>query len=922
MINYTVLLSQEEKSVLCEIITGKDFKKLFMRNEQEFLKLRKGFRAKALTESLALSIAITNVDKPFIAMQINTQIDTWLTEIQENTKKFEREGLIHDIALATAIFDSPFVNNIDLYLKLAKKTLDVDTCSKLRINIESIKSERIIKARVADRIKALEVENQHLSNQIEVAQQRIDAVKIKYEQKIQAIENDKKRVESLLAEAQERIVELQTTSATFESDDESRLLQFDDTDVSVLPSISSNETVSLCGVISTYTGQKRLIRYADLSHNGHYHIFRKNKGIPSYFSNRDTIFYKDGPSNDGFYGVWTWSATPSIKDPSKDHITSRYNMDLDAIEVITITEVSTLDDLVNQLKSGIEHQSHSRRVMFSFYVSKSQYIGILCNAKDINTVNKKVTFAKDCVVVPVYEFSGGDIIRLDNGLSFYRNVFAGLPSKLCHIKSPLEIVKDIVFSSISWSAYKTRGVTRAEYKTLKNIIGSIPVDDIVCRISTVCCCSKPAAKSLLKEFLNIVWEYIDGNSLEDKIILSAISASTELQSRIKSLIRTDWELENKSLLDDAQKKLDSLNTELKTTTAHLVKAQEALDKIKSEKERLTDIIIEKEKLAEEVEKSVSEKIQKARENVADFIANMAFISGQQMQVAVTEIPTAVEFSSEPAVPPYHTFPAFEDLNDLTAHHSWENVIDTVAFELGEAGVTEQYRSGLAAFLCSAFIEKQPLLLVGPNAIDIVQAFSASVTAHKHGMLCCEGNYTNQVVAKIGSNDEDIVIINNLLASGWMNRLPEILSQKNIFYIATHPYAEDIQVEPHSLYEFMLPLFTEFFVDKKATNKYYGGYFADDFKPYSAPKGIHKDLKALSKFALSPFVKKRISTLVNIMRGIYPSTTMDDVFLFAVLPIAYASLGINELAETIADSQKGITISANLKRNLSYILGEV
>lgn len=31
---------------------------------------------------------------------------------------------------------------------------------------------------------------------------------------------------------------------------------------------------------------------------------------------------------------------------------------------------------------------------------------------------------------------------------------------------------------------------------------------------------------------------------------------------------------------------------------------------------------------------------------------------------------------------------------------------------------------------------------------------------------------------------------------------------------THPYVEDIQVEPKSLYGFMLPLFTEFLVDKK------------------------------------------------------------------------------------------------------------
>ena len=155
----------------------------------------------------------------------------------------------------------------------------------------------------------------------------------------------------------------------------------------------------------------------------------------------------------------------------------------------------------------------------------------------------------------------------------------------------------------------------------------------------------------------------------------------------------------------------------------------------------------------------------------------------------------------------------------------------------------------------------------------------------------------------------------------MNRLPEILSQKDIFYVATHPYAEDIQVEPKSLYGFMLPLFTEFLVDKKATGKYYGGYFSDDFKPYPAKKGMHNEIAALSKFTPSTLVRSQINSLVTTMHNIYSSATADDDFLFCTFPIAYASMAINELAEAIADPQKGIAISANLKRDLQYVLKE-
>lgn len=920
--NYIGLLTKEEKSTLCEIITGKEFKARFKRNEQEFSKIQKGFRAKSLTDRHALSIAIINIDKPFIATWVNIRVEHWLKEIDENIVKLEGEGFSHGAALATTMLDSFFANNIELYFKLIGKPLDMDACSNLYERMENIKSERAKDAETSDRIKAMEEENRRLSNQVETAQHSIDTIKTEYEERVQKIEQDKNKLASLLAEAQAKISELEAAPSAFKSDDADYLAQFDDTDTSILPSDNTDEIFSLCGVISDYNGLKYLIRYADLNNNGHYYIFHRNEDIPPYFTNRDKIFYKDGPSKDGFYGIWAWSAVPNENDPSKDYILSQYNTEIEAIELVTITQGTSLDELVNLLKEGINYQPHSRRVMFSIYTSKGQYTGILCTDKELNTVNEKTNISEDCIVVPVYEFAGDDIMHLDSGLSFYRNAFAGLPCKLYHLKSPLDIVKDIVLSSISWATYKARGVTRAQYKTCKDFIDAIPVDDITSKIGVACRCSNPAAKELLAEFLNIVWKYVDGDSLEDEIVRSAISANTELQEKTKALIRKDWETENDSLLTEARHKLDLLRAELKSATENLGEAKEAFNKTKAEDEHLSGIIAEKEKLAEDVEKAIAERIQKARENAADFIAGMAFVSGQQVQIVGAATPASVDATPEPDMATYCMYPEFEKLDDLEAHHSWGDVINTAIYELAEAGVAEQYRSGLAAFLCAAYIKKQPLLLIGPNAIDIAQAFSAAVTAHKHGILCCEGGYVRQVIEKIGADGEDIVIINNLLAGGWMNRLPEILLKKEIFYIATHPYAEDIQVEPKSLYGFMLPLFTEIMVNKKATGKYYGGYFSDDFKPYSAKKGMRKEIASLSKFALSSLVRSQINSLVATMHDIYPSATADDDFLFYIFSIAYASMAINELAEIIADPQKGIVISANLKRDLQYVLGEI
>ena len=921
--NHIGLLTKEEKSTLCEIITGKEFKELFKSNEQEFSKIQKGFRAKSLTESRALAIAKTNVNKPFIAVWVNMRVERWLTEIDENIAKLEENGSSHDAALATTMLDSFFVNNVELYFKLIGAPLDTDVCSNLYKRMENIKSERARNMETSNQIKTMEEENRRLSNQVEEAKRSINAIKTECEEKIREIELDKERLASRLDEAQAKISELETAPSAFTSDDADYLAQFDDTDLSILPAQNEDEITSLCGVTSDYNGQKWLIRFADLNHNGCYSIFHRDEDIPPYFTNRDKIFHRDGPSQDDFYGIWSWSAVPNEKDPTKDYILSRYHAEIEAIELVIITQAKNLDELVNLLREGINHQCHSRRVMFCTYISKGQYTGILLSDKALNAVNEKTNISEDCNEVPVYEFTGDDIIHLSNGLSFYRNAFAGQPSKLYYLKSPLEIVKGIVLSSISWSTYKAREVTRSQYKIFKDFINAIPVDDITRKIEVACRISKPAAKDLLAEFLNIVWKYVDGDSLDDEIVRSAISANAELQEKAKELVRKSWETENKKLLNEAREELESLVESSRSASKKLAEEQAAFNKIKAEEERLVDSITKKEKLAKDVEKAVDERIQKARANVADFLASMAFVDGRQSQTFGIGVTSSVSAhtTSEPNMATYCVHPEFENLDDLDAHHSWGDVIDTATYELAEAGVAEQYRNGLAAFLCAAYIEKQPLLLVGPNAIDIAQAFSAAVTAQKYGILCCEGDYVRQVIEKIGADGEDIVIINNLLAGGWMNRLPEILSKPDIFYIATHPYAEDIQVEPKSLYGFMIPLFTEILVDEKATGKYYGGYFADAFKSLSAKKRERKEIGSLSKFVQSSFVRSRINGLAATMHDICPTATEDDDFLFCIFPIAYASLMLNELVETVSDSQRSIAISANLKRDLQYMLGE-
>lgn len=916
---YLSRLTIAEKETLCDIITGAEFKKLFIANEQEFQRMRGGFRAKALSESLALSIAKAYVNHPFITSLINDLVNDTLQKITENISALDEEGATHLYAIANALYGSIFADQVDLYFKLTGETKKESVRLRLDEMLKNLAFEQRRADSSAKNLKDMKNENAALRQRIENNRQAL-----------QQLSEEKKSLEKQLVEAKDKLTEQQARSTHQDDNRAADLELFDDTDFSALPASSDDQTYSLCGIVEDVAGQKWLERYADLHYDRTYQTFYQRDDIPPRFENRSKLYIKDGPNQLDFYGVWSWRAIQNENDPQKDYITTAYQPRLVPIEVYIRKEAATLDDLVALLKKGLPCQLHSLKIMFAVPASKNHYTGILCQKKDLYIDGDRVFIAENCDEIPIYEFPKTNLLRLKNGLTFYKEAFAGRSSSFHPLKSDLEIVRRIVADSISWSAYRARGLTRQAHQTAKTLFATLPLDDATSKIEEKLHCSKAQAETWLTVFRKTAENYIDKTTLEDDILRAAVDANSDLQKRMKDLVQTEWAEENKQLLDEAKKALTAIEGKRKVVADELETTKKSLAKAKAEKQKFVDTLATKEQVAANVEKEVRNKIQKARENAAEFIAHMAFITPLTVSKPPENEESIKNNSDAAATMPYHIIPTQKELTELDENHNWDDVLFAVAANLDEAGVTEQHQKGLAAFLCAAYIEKQPLFLAGANAIDIVQAFSAAVQAKQHGVLSCRDMYCQQAVAEIGTHDEKIVLIQNLLASNWMNHLPEILARKDMFYVATHPYAEDLQVEPQSLYGFMLPLFTEFFVDKKATGGYYGSYFAADFTKYKSPSASSKKSSMLvqspaghliKQFPVSPLIKNQISHLLDTMHGIDAETTVDDDFLFAILPLAYALQKIDILTTAITNPQDKISISSGLKRELQYLLGD-
>ena len=254
------------------------------------------------------------------------------------------------------------------------------------------------------------------------------------------------------------------------------------------------------------------------------------------------------------------------------------------------------------------------------------------------------------------------------------------------------------------------------------------------------------------------------------------------------------------------------------------------------------------------------------------------------------------------------------------------IIRVLKSNLKRSGVSEHYAEGLAKYLIAAYMHKQPLILVGPNSLDIIEAFAAAVCHQTYACLTCDDNYSAQIHNLLGAHQERLVVLNNLISSAYIGHLEEILSHKDLFFIATHPYKEDLQVEPKSLYGFMLPIFTEFLVSESASGMYTGISMTNEASLFKLSE-LEDDyaVSKLNSFAPSPLVLNKVNTIFARMADLMEEDEdecgyKDIEVVLALLPLAYAQMKINKLEDAIEDPMAPLKISPELTHELQFIFG--
>ena len=222
---------------------------------------------------------------------------------------------------------------------------------------------------------------------------------------------------------------------------------------------------------------------------------------------------------------------------------------------------------------------------------------------------------------------------------------------------------------------------------------------------------------------------------------------------------------------------------------------------------------------------------------------------------------------------------------------------------------------------SAFVLHIPLFLIGPNASEIADAFSAGLFGKTAGTIECSETYSSGTVEECFNKDDPVVKILYPFNGTWINRIPDIIRNREKYFFIVHPFNEDIQIEPGSLYSYMLPVLTSLFVDNEPTGQMLGAVLDNEFVEYSVknPEKIHT--KVLTSLKAPMLVKRRMQCLLSNMHAMIDDKSMDYDVLFGLLPYAYATMHMQPLMDVLLNPDSNLKITKDLLNTITGLFGE-
>lgn len=718
-------LNPDEIEFLCGCIPTKEVRLYFQKYSKDFAKICPGHRAIALSEEKVKALLCKNTSNPFITSFLTFWVNMWMDEIRSARDNFENAGENRDLALVHTLPDSVFAENIDLYFKLCNEKYSADYITLVKSILPIIPSSEGIPTDLEEEgkteeweweleITALKERIEELAEQAANLQNELKNEQIHHkatQEELASANADNEAISRELTDARARMSAVETVSTQAESElmHYRRLARFVDGDES--DNIDNGyEFTSICRVVVDYSGKPWLARLADIS-KGRISRFVKIDDAPHYFGNRDRLYWKNGPGEDGYIGVWDWNAVPNQSDPNTDYVTTQYNPKSQLIEIVNLPKAHNIEEIATYLSTTGIPWSSGKKVLFSLQNEKGDITGLLCREKDFE-INGSIARLKQTVyALPQYTIAVSDVISI-GGITLYKSTQLGLPNNIVYLKAPQSLVKEIVVQRATSAVLRQRGLSKKEAQHCQAYLNELPVDTLLQEITEAYGCTKEDAQKFINDFIAQADQYLSEKDIDVAVISAALERNKELLTRCKEILTEEWRAEQAEMLRQTSEQLSAIQSDISASKAALALLSAEREKKSQELDRIRLEYEAQEKLADDVEKKIADRIASARKNAAEFIAEMAF-----NQIF---IPSSVKNNANSEL----RF-SFGNL-DCVSHESIED-IDTFEEELAEnleiIGYEETTASEMANIISFCICHNLPVV-VGENAEKIADCIAA------------------------------------------------------------------------------------------------------------------------------------------------------------------------------------------------------
>lgn len=658
-------------------------------------------------------------------------------------------------------------------------------------------------------------------------------------------------------------------------------------------------------------GRKYLQRVADFDGN-RFIRFVSDSSREKRFDNREQFSFQmerfDGLSA-GTAQIFNWFAKPKLQDPDKDEADIIFENSSKPIEIIDLHMYHSNEALQN-LKNGFpwpyfleggqylyvlsRQDDGSIKALFCPKGTLKYESGIIQIDSEIINLEQYLIKKEDLIVVPFSNFNS--TIR-----TFYAKLEFEEAPKQVLLCTPLEAAAHFVREYTTETKLKNIISGRQNWQAFRSFLNTEYREPLCRRIASACGYDEKKAEECLDQFLNCSEQYLSGTDEDTQMISSLVERNPVLLQKYKAIVKEEWEKENIERLKLVSKRLTDQSVLLQSIQEECERLSE---KIRSKQNELTTLqqkIDATRQLGEDTLFKVRHKIGEARKDTAGFLAELSVYFPQSETAQRTE--NAIFYNGQPIK---NTITE-KDVSTIT-------ILDVLRSNLKDAGVEENYAEAVAAWFLSAYCEGIPLLLVGPAAPQLADSVSCSVSARTAARLTCDGKWDPNMVNRAVTSNEEVLLVENPFCGKWIERLPSIaLNHRKLFFFTT-PFTEDLTIEPKSLYQYMLPVFTDFFICTVPNEPKIGSVWNG---PFSKLSGNGKGTYLMSFLKPIGLLKAQVDRMFRRFENFLQQQADFYEFLLCMVPLAKATDHRQEAENEIQNSRQ---FNEGEKKYLLTLLG--